>query len=443
MDSKPGFLDLLQHRWARVVLEGLGIVAFFWLITRLSSVLTPVLVGLILAYMLDPVINYMTRRGMSRRLATSLVFGSGALVLLVTLAVGIPKAWHEGRILYQGAVLGDSWKDVDGNGKWEEGEPLIRDINGNGKADPSYLKAGHDFLVARGLISSAASAPPVVDGAAVPAVPTADSTGDHPASAADEEGPDFDPQSWLKEQAKSISRTLRAGDRSVLHKTLDIFGKIGFWLLVLLLIPIYGYFFSLNLPMVSRTIMEHVPLTHRERTLRIFAEINQVVGAFFRGRVLICLILGIIAGIGFAIGRVPSWFVLAAVMGFATAIPLAPALVLAPVCMLLYLSGAEQWQYLAAGATYLVVHGLEPVLIAVIMGHGVEMHPVILVVAIFSFGALFGTPGALLAVPLAATARILLREFLYPQVRRMAGLDVDADGAAKATVAAAPMPPPA
>jgi predicted PurR-regulated permease PerM len=51
------------------------------------------------------------------------------------------------------------------------------------------------------------------------------------------------------------------------------------------------------------------------------------------------------------------------------------------------------------------------------------MHPVILVVAILAFGSLFGAAGALLAVPLAATARILAREFLYPHVRRLAGLD--------------------
>ncbi len=91
-------------------------------------------------------------------------------------------------------------------------------------------------------------------------------------------------------------------------------------------------------------------------------------------------------------------------------------------CALLYLSSAESWQYYVAALTWVTVQGLEHVLLLVIMGKGVEIHPVLIIVSILSFGSLFGAPGVLLAVPLAATARILVREFIYPVVRRMAGL---------------------
>lgn len=433
IEPKPSVIDLLRNRWMRVILEGVGIIAFFWLISRLSAVLTPVLIGLILAYMLDPLVTWLSRRGASRKVATTTVFGTGALILVAGLVFGVPKAWHEGRILYRGAVLGDAWTDSNGDGRWQQGEPLVRDINGNGIADPSYVNHAHDFLVSRGLIGGELAAVdkgdkadktegPLPASPKNPPVPTdqvADSTGIHANAAAASDGmEEFDVRTWIKDTFKDASKR-----GTILHKIGDVLGRIGFWLLVLLLIPIYGYFFSLNLPLVSRTIMEHIPLAHRDRTLRILAEIHVVVGAFFRGRVVICLILAIVAAIGFAVAQVPSWLVLAALMGVATAIPLAPILVMVPVAMLLYLSGADQWNYIAAAITYAVVQGLEPVLIAVIMGKGVEMHPVILVVAILAFGTLFGAAGALLAVPLAATARILAREFLYPQVRRLAGLD--------------------
>jgi predicted PurR-regulated permease PerM len=414
MAEPRGVLDLLKHPWARIILEAIGLIAFFWLITRLSEVLTPVLVGLVLAYILDPVVNWLVRHGCRRRLAVSVIFGSALILLLGILAIGIPKAWQEGRVLYQGAVLGDAWEDSDGDGKWEPGEKLIRDLNGNGVADPPWLKRAHDALVERGFLDDGgAKQPSGGEGEAEPAG----------TKAAPDDVPDFNPTAWARSEVQTMVKGFRSGDRSGLHKALDAFKRIGYWLAVIVLIPTYGYFFSLNLPLVSRVILDHVPQNHRERTLRILAEINQVVGAFFRGRIAICVILGILAGVGFAIAHVPSWLVLAGVMGIATAIPLAPIVVLVPVCLLLYLSGADTWQYAVAGGTYLVVQGLEPVLVAVIMGAGVEMHPVILIVAIFSFHALFGAAGALLAVPLAATARILLREFLYPQVRRMAGLD--------------------
>jgi predicted PurR-regulated permease PerM len=412
MAEQRGVLDLLKHPWARIVLEAIGIIAFFWLITRLSEVLTPVLVGLVLAYILDPVVNWLVRRGCRRRLAVSVIFGSALILLLGALAIGIPKAWHEGRILYESAVYDDVWEDTDGDGKWEPGEKLIKDYNHNGVGDRSYFHKFHDFLSERGFIAEGEPRQPTAgDGDTEPTGPKA---------AADDVP---DPTTWLRLQVQEMVKGFRSGDRTALHKAMDAFKRISYWLAVLVLIPTYGYFFSLNLPLVSRVILDHVPQNHRDRTLRILAEINQVVGAFFRGRVAICAILGILAGIGFAIAHVPSWLVLAAVMGIATAIPLAAIFVMVPVCLLLYLSGADSWQYIAVGLTYLVVQGLEPVLVAVIMGAGVEMHPVILIVAILAFHQLFGAAGALLAVPLAATARILLREFLYPQVRRMAGLD--------------------
>jgi predicted PurR-regulated permease PerM len=314
-------------------------------------------------------------------------------------------------------VLGDACEDADGDGKWEPVEKIIRDLNGNGAVDPPWLKRAHEALVQRGFLGDGESRQPSgIEGEAEPAG----------SKAAADDVPDFNPTAWIRAEVQTMVQGFRSGDRTALHKATDAFKRVTYWLAVIVLIPTYGYFFSLNLPLVSRVILDHVPQAHRERTLRILAEINQVVGAFFRGRIAICVMLGILAGVGFAIAHVPSWLVLAGIMGIATAIPLAAIFVMVPVCLLLYLSGADSWQYVAVGVTYLAVQGLEPVLVAVIMGAGVEMHPVILIVAILAFHALFGAAGALLAVPLAATARILLREFLYPQVRRMAGLDTGA-----------------
>jgi predicted PurR-regulated permease PerM len=411
MPETRGVLDLLKHPWARVVLEAIGIVACFWLITRLSDVLTPVLVGLILAYILDPVVTWLTRHGCRRQFAVTVIFGGAFLALCAALALGIPKAWHGGRDFYLGAVYGDQWEDANGDRVWQPGEPLKRDLNGNGVADPPYLRRLTHVLVDHGVISGT-----VKDEAAA----------DVPQGVGSEvDSLEFDPLSAVKDSVKHMVAAYRSGDHRAFEKIKGIGAGLGFWLLAIVLVPVYGFFFSLNLPLVSRTIMEHVPLRHRDRTLHILAEINVAVGAFFRGRLVICLILGILAGIGFAIARVPSWPLLAILMGIGTAIPLAAGLTVIPVFVLLYLGGGDTWQYITVAGTYLVVQGLEPVLIAVIMGAGVEIHPVILIVAIFGFGALFGAPGVLLAVPLAATARILLREFLYPQMRRMASLDAN------------------
>lgn len=426
-DAPPpaGILALLRHPYARVVLEAVAVVLVCWLIGRLSEVLTPLLIGLVAAYTLDPVVSWMGRRGVSRPVAVTLVFASGVLAVLALATWAVPKAWHEARVLYAQAVLGDAYIDTNGDGRWEPGEPLTRDLYQDGTYHEAWLRRLDRVMIEKGLIQRTPASPADSSGGAV--APTAGTSAGALTPAVDPYASDLpleDPVAYLKERMRRFGHALHDGDRRGLDAILHILGRIGYYSSALLLIPVYAYFCSLNLPLVSRTILTHVPVRHRARTLRIFAEINQAVGAFFRGRVLICAILAVVASTGFAIAHVPSWMVLGVLMGCATAIPLASVLCLVPACLLLFVSSAHAWQYWAAAATWLVVQGLEHVLLLIIMGKGVELHPVLIIVSILSFGSLFGAPGVVLAVPLAATLRILAREFLYPALQRLAGLDV-------------------
>ena len=54
------------------------------------------------------------------------------------------------------------------------------------------------------------------------------------------------------------------------------------------------------------------------------------------------------------------------------------------------------------------------VLTPMIMGREVELHPVTLIIALLLCGKLLGILGLILAVPIAATCRILAREFFWP-----------------------------
>lgn len=397
MQAPRNIIELFKIPWVRIVLEALGIVAALWVLHALSAVLTPVLIGLVLAYMVDPLVTWVAKHRVPRSWAVGAVFGGGALLIAGVLALGVPLAWHEGQRIHRIGFLGDSYNDTSADGQWQEGEPLTRDWDGDGRYDPSQYQVLTRWLEQRGWLQRG---------------------NDEPESGSPLAG--LDPQ---KQVSEWVSQLTAADGRTIFSKVMGFFSSVGYWLLMVILIPIYGYFFSLHLHAVSQRLAAHIPLRQRDRTLRILAEINVVVGAFFRGRLVICGLLGVCAMIGFALAGVPSAIFLGLIMGLATAIPLASGLVLVPVLMLLYLSGAESDRYWIVGITYVVVQALEPVLIAAIMGKGVEMHPVLIVVAIFAFGALLGAVGVLLAVPLAATARILFREFLYPHVRRLAGLD--------------------
>ncbi len=257
--------------------------------------------------------------------------------------------------------------------------------------------------------------------------------------------------------ARRLIVALRGGDSSVGTQTLaalvnqletavkgslhDSPTRIGDWtkagftnlqswfglLLNVILVPIYAFFLVLAMPAIRRGVHEYIPLRRRQQTIRIIRDIEQVVAAFFRGRLIICTLCSIAAGIGFfAIGvfsavSVPYSILFALAIGFATTVPLSGILFLLPaVVMTMLQPEATALHATLVVVVYVLVQVLEAVLIPTVMGREVELHPVTLIVALLLCGKLLGILGLILAVPIAASCRILAREYLWPRLRTWA-----------------------
>lgn len=239
---------------------------------------------------------------------------------------------------------------------------------------------------------------------------------------------------WLAPAIASVEASARDAVQA-LPKRLGDWARssmVGFdWILELslnlVLIPIYAFFLILAMTPIRTGVRENLPAWQRDKVLRIIADIEKVVAAFFRGRLLVCLICALITWFGFtAIGwfgaPVPYAMLFALLIGLATAVPFAGLLFLIPAVLLNLVEGGSGATAGAMIAVYFTVQGMESfVLTPGIMGREVELHPVTLIVAMLLCGKLIGVLGVILAVPIAASARILAREFLWPRVRKWAG----------------------
>ena len=196
--------------------------------------------------------------------------------------------------------------------------------------------------------------------------------------------------------------------------------------LSVVLIPIYSFFLLLGMPRIRTFIKAYLPTAHKVQIVRITREIEKVVAAFFRGRLLICTICSLVGCFGFLLisffgVHVPYGMLWGIGIGMATAIPLAGLLFIIPaVALTMIAPGAGMTDLIAVLGVYGVVQGLEACLIPIIMGREVELHPVTLIVALLLCGKLLGVLGLILAVPIAASFRILLREYFWPRVKSWA-----------------------
>jgi predicted PurR-regulated permease PerM len=232
---------------------------------------------------------------------------------------------------------------------------------------------------------------------------------------------------WLAPLVQNLERTVNTQ-----LETLP--GRIGGWAtsgltsvdrvfsfgLDLLLIPIYAFFLLIAMPAIRGGVRVYMPQWHRDQLLRIIHDIEKVVAAFFRGRLIVCLICAALTYLGFlAVGLsgtgVPYAALFGLLIGLATAVPLAGLLFLVPALIMTGLDGGSGLTVVLVISVYVVVQVLETVVLTpTIMGHEVELHPVTLIIALLLCGKLLGVLGLILAVPIAATCRIVAREFFWP-----------------------------
>ena len=164
---------------------------------------------------------------------------------------------------------------------------------------------------------------------------------------------------------------------------------------------------------IIATAKDLVPPRYRERLFRVGTQIDGQLKGFLRGQALVCLFLGVMYAIGLTIAGVPFGIVLGLFGGLASFVPylgliltIGPAVVL---CVVKY--AVLDWHLIVVLATFGIAQILEGTLITPkVVGEKVGLGPVWVILAVLVFGNALGFLGLLLAVPIAATLKVLILE---------------------------------
>jgi predicted PurR-regulated permease PerM len=136
---------------------------------------------------------------------------------------------------------------------------------------------------------------------------------------------------------------------------------------------------------------------------------NAAVGGFFRGQLVVALIVGILASIGLFIIHLPFWLLIGMVAGFFNMIPLVGPYIGGIPALVIALTTKEPitglWVILIMVAVQQIDnHFISPL----VMQRVVKLHPVLVMLALLLGGTLGGFFGLLVAVPTAAILKILV-----------------------------------
>lgn len=159
--------------------------------------------------------------------------------------------------------------------------------------------------------------------------------------------------------------------------------------------------------------MSHI--TSHAEDLSFWREVGLVLVNFIQGQLLIAVLEAGVTGLAFWLMGIQHAWLLGAVVGLTSFIPyLGPVLGFVPAGILAWLTH-HHWGYvLGVIGLWVLMQILESwVFQPLILGDKLKLHPLLIILSFFIWGALLGIWGILLAVPLTAVLQIVFRRILF------------------------------
>jgi predicted PurR-regulated permease PerM len=224
------------------------------------------------------------------------------------------------------------------------------------------------------------------------------------------------------QDARTIPPEARAAAEDILGAAKSGLVTLFTFLLSITLVPLYTWYFMVGFDKVVAKGREFLPGAHRPRIEKILTEIDAMLKAFFRGRIVIVFVIVVMTTIVYLSFGVKYAVLLGLMAGMGVLIPYASIILsYLPALLIMLISGDGVVAIGLMTILFFAIQAFEQyVLTPKMLGDAVELHPVTLLVGVFAMGSLFGIFGALLAVPLTAIAKTLGREFLLPYFKSLA-----------------------
>jgi predicted PurR-regulated permease PerM len=197
--------------------------------------------------------------------------------------------------------------------------------------------------------------------------------------------------------------------------------EIGFsvleGLLVFILAPLLALYILIDLPQLQRDALGLVPASHRDEFADLGSKVGRAVGGFFRGQLLVALLVGVMSSLGFWIIGLPFWLVIGAIAGFTNLIPLVGPFIGGGLGLIVGTVTEGAPLGLAAAVVALIVQQIDNHVISPnVMKRTVQIHPATVMLSLLAGGTIAGFWGVLLGVPAVAVVKLLLAHFWTTRV---------------------------
>jgi predicted PurR-regulated permease PerM len=342
----------------------------------LQPLLLPVATAGVLAYLLEPFVTWLARRGLPRLAAVIIVFAlfitGGSLLLLV---IG-PNIYSE-TVKFSAALpsyFERSWSSLDWFFRQNlERLPQIGPRNLNPTATPSLQDSPWLQQILQ----------------------------------------------YFQEQLPTVAQRTWAFVQSSLT---GVFGVFGF-VFGLFMVPVYLFFFLKESPTIAHTWSRYLPLRKSEvkdELVIVLTEINAYLINFFRGQLVVSMIDGVLTAICLSILGLQFGFIIGLFLDIIGIIPwVGLTICYISALVISFVQFNDLAHPIWVSVIFFIVQQIDGMVVAPrIVGNSVGLHPMTVIVSVFFWTlVLGGLLGALLAIPLTATVKVLMKRYVWERQR--------------------------
>ncbi|MBM7613942.1 sporulation integral membrane protein YtvI [Alkaliphilus hydrothermalis] len=311
----------------------------------LFEILAPFMGAIVLAYVLNPFVKFLNKKGISRLWGVLLIYLAFSLVILVLSLTLIPK--------------------------------MTTEVKGLMEVLPEYSNGAYEYLHSTYLKfnQNLESLPPEFDGV----------------------------RSLLQNNIERIQELVVGLITVVTNSLLAIFSRI----FSIILIPILSFYFLKDAEEFKKALILFIPSSVRKKSLEMAKDFDTVLGGFIRGQMIVASFVGILTTIALLIMRVDFAVLVGLIAGVANVIPyFGPVIGIIPGAFFALMDSPIKAVYVVI--TFVVIQQFESgILSPKIVGKSVGIHPVWVIFALVIGGKFFGLIGLLIAVPAAGIIKVI------------------------------------
>ena len=329
-----------MYFWGAAIFLFLG---FVWLF---SGVLTPFVLGIVIAYLLNPLVKKFATKGVKRTTSTIIIISIFFSVLTALIVLVAPIIAKESAALIEAmpGYLDRVFKAIQPHTAWLQqnfGEGYMTDAK-------SFVKENASKILS-------------VSG--------------------------------------GIAGGIAAGGQAVAGM-----------LTTLVLTPLVAFFMMKEWPAITDWVEDLIPRQNEKMIKDLIKQIDGKLSGFIRGQITVAFFLGLIYAVALTVAGLNYGFLIGITAGFLSIIPMVGSTLGLLVSVIVAWFQAGDIQYVGIiGAIFIVGQIVEGNLLTPkLVGDSVGLHPLWIMFALLAGGSLFGILGMLLAVPVAAVIGVLM-----------------------------------